>query len=248
MASTISSMKNIFSDRFWFVKLGLFTGVYFYLRNQSHIWDPDMNDQTAFVLQIVLFILLSGCAIFSMHMNINNKQPFIPGLINIPDVILKSVFGMIAAAPGLLLTYALYVFISSTFHFQEAFVAVLVYTIAALIMSAFIFIPLILLSVRGNIIDAFRYDILLKSAGNYIVQIMVFALAYSLIVGTLTICAYKFFEEMLGDHPALLVLQCIVIVFTFYAFFSFCSDLYGDAVQEIDLEKKLKHVRKIIRK
>ena len=248
MASTISAIRNILSDRYWIIKLGLYTGVYFYLRNQAHLWQPDLNDQTAFVFQIILFVLLIGAATVSMHMNIANEEPFLPGIKNIPDVILKSVLGIIAITPGLMLTYALYTFISNTFHFQEAFVAVLVYTISALIMSSFIFIPLILLSVRGNIIDAFRYDILFKGAGNYIVQILGFALVYTLVIGTLTIVTYKFIEEMLGDHPALLLLQCIVIIFTFFSFFSFSSDLYGDAIPEIDLKKQYKHVKKVYKK
>ncbi len=244
MASTISAIRNIFSDRSWIIKLGIFTGIYFFLRNQAHLWEPQLSDQMAFIFQIIFFVVLLGCACVSMHRNINNMEPFIPGPTSIIEVVIKSILSLIAIVPGALLTYAVYVFMINTFHFQELFVTVIVYVIAALIMSAFIFIPVILLSVRGNIIDAFRYDILFRGAGNYIVQIMGFALIYSLVVGITTIVLYNFLLEMLGDHPVLLLLQCFVIVFTFYTFFSFSSDLYGDGIPEINLKETYRPLKR----
>ena len=238
MASTLGAIRNILSDRYWVLKLGLFIGAYFYLRNQEHLWNPSLNEQTALMFQGILFVILLGCANISMHRNINNIEPFIPGLKSIPEIIIKSILSIIVAIPGLILAYALYIFISNTFIFQEKFVEFVVYVIAGIIMSAFIFIPVILLSVRGNIHDAMRFDIIFKGAGNFIVKIMGLAIVYSLFMGFITYVLYNFILEMLGDHPALLLLQCTLIIFTFYVFFSFGSDLYGDGIPEIDLKEK----------
>lgn len=244
MASTINAIKNLTGDTWWILKLGIFTGAYFFLRNQSHIWRPVLNEQTVQTFEIILLIILFGCAVVSMNRNINNKVPFIPWLKDIPEIIFKTVLAAIAIAPGALVSYMLYVYMSKTFNFDEPIVTYTVYTIAAIVMSAFIFIPLVLFCARGNIADAFRYDIVLKCAGNYIVQVFGFVIAYGLIMGAITISLYFFFLEMLGDHPVLLILQCLVIILTFYTFFSFCSDMYQDVITPIKTETKGKKIKK----
>lgn len=244
MASTLNAIKNITGDSWWIVKLGIFTAAYFFLRNQSHIWRPVLNEQSVQTFEIILFLVLFGCAVVSVSRDINNKVPFIPGLLDIPEIILKTILGAIAIAPGVLISYMLYVYISKTFNFEELFVTVTVYAIAAIIMSAFIFIPLVLFCARGNIIDAFNIKTILTCAGNYIVQVLGFVIAYGLIMGAITISLYYFLLEMLGDHPILLVLQCLVIILTFYTFFSFCADMYQDVIPPIKTETKSKNIKK----
>ncbi len=244
MASTMNAFKNITGDTWWILKLGAFTGALFFLRNQSHIWNPVLNEQTVQMFEIVLFVILFGCAVVSMNRDINNKVPFIPWLPDILEIIIKTILALIVIAPGSVLTYMLYVYISKTFTFEEPIVAFTVYFISAVVMSSFIFIPLVLYSARGNIIDAFNISTILKSAGNFIVQVLTFILVYGLAMGAITASFYFLLLEMLGDHPSLLVLQCLVIVLTFYTFFSFCSDMYQDVIPEIKTETRGKNIKK----
>jgi hypothetical protein len=179
-----------------------------------------------------------------MHRNINNKTPFFPGPLSIFDILLKSVFAVIVTAPGIFLGYTLFTYLSKSFTF-DLIVTILVYTIAAAIVSPFIVIPLVLMSVRGNPIDALRLNNLFAGAGNYIVQALSYVIQYIIIFGFITACLYFFFVEMLGDHPILLVLQCLIIVLSFYSFLAYSSDLYGEAIPEIKFAEDTKKPRNL---
>ena len=242
MASLINSIRNITSDPWWFVKVGIFSGILFYILDQGYHIPPVMSDQNIMSLVIALFFVFTGVAAVSMHRNINNLAPFFPGLTNIFEILIKGTFVTIAMIPGLLLSYIIYNYLI-TVQFENLTVAVIIYVIAASIMSPFVFIPAVLASVRGNLVDAFRLDIVFKGAGNYIVQFLSYLIQYAIIVGAVTIILYYFLVEMLGDHWSLLFLKSVVIVITFFSIFSYSSDLYGDAIPQLSIKEKQERKR-----
>ncbi len=237
MASLINSIRNITSDPWWFVKIGIFSGVLFYILDQGYHIPQVMSDQNIMSMVISLFFVFTGIAAVSMYRNINNLSPFFPGLTSIFEILIKGIFVTIAMFPGLLISYFLYNYLI-TIEFENLTVTIIIYVIAASIMSPFIFIPAVLACVRGNLLDALKLDIVFKGAGNYIVQFLSYLIQYAIIVGAVTLVLYYFLVEMLGDHWSLLFLKSIVIVITFFSIFSYSSDLYGDAIPQINFEEK----------
>jgi len=235
MASLINSIRNVTSDPWWFVKLAFFSAIIFYILYNSY--DYPAGNPNLTVIYIVISFLYLGCAAVCMHRNINNKNPFFPGLFSIPEVLIKSIGAAIAIIPGLLIYYACMTFVQNNFVF-EPFVMGVIYICVTLFFSPFIFIPVVLYSVNGKITDAFRFNIIFEASGNFVVQFLSYMLQYALIFVTSTLVVYFLLLEMLGDHVSLLILKCIVIVLTFFSIFSYCSDLYGDVIPLIKEKKK----------
>ncbi|MBQ9246195.1 hypothetical protein IJ182_08010 [bacterium] len=238
MASLVTAIRNIMSDAWWFIPVGIFTGVLFMILDQLYHIPQTVDNQTICFLLIIYFFLLIGVAGVNINRNINNKSPFFPGIIAIPETILKSVVTTLAIAPGICLAYGLYKILTN-FHFEQFLLTIIFYSLAIALVAPFILIPAVLCNARSNPLDAFRFNILFEAAGNVIVQMLSYLIQYILIVGSVTAVLYFFLLQMLGDHFSLLILLCLLIVITFLSIFSYASDMYGDVIPEIK-EKEVK--------
>ncbi len=240
MASLINAVRSILGDPLWIIKLGVFAAVLVVLYD-NNLNFPNGNPQLlpAFA---VIYLLMLGSAVVTMHRNINNKIPLLPGMFSILDIIIKAIGGFIVILPAALLYYAAIVYIQQNIVF-EPFIMAVIYIVVTAIFIPFIMVPLVLYSVKGNIFDAFRIKNIIDASGNFIVQFLSFILQFALIVCTFTYLIYVTLLEMLGDHISLLILKCIVIVISFFVFLIFCSDLYEDIIPAIKEKpkKKLKH-------
>jgi hypothetical protein len=125
----------------------------------------------------------------------------------------------------------------------EPFVAFVVYLCVTLFFVSFIFVPMVLYSVNGNLSDAFKFNIIYEASGNYTVQFAGYLIQYAFIMGFATYLVYITILEMLGDHVGLLILKAVVIVISFLSVFSFSSDLYQDVIPELK-KRQDKRMRK----
>lgn len=240
MASLINAIRSICGDPLWVIKLGIFATalVFLYDNNLNY---PNGNPQLIPAFAFVYFIMF-GSAVVSMHRNLNNKEPLLPGVFSILDIIIKGIGGLVAVFPASLLYYISITYIQQNVVF-EPFIMAIIYIIVTAFFAPFIIVPLVLYSVKGNILDAYKINNIIGASGNCIVQFLSFILQFAFIICVFTYLIYITLLEMLGDHISLLILKCIVIVISFFAFLLFCSDLYEDVIPTIKdkQRKKLKH-------
>lgn len=242
MASLINSLRSITSDPWWFVKIAIFSAVLFF------VIDNDLNypngNPALTPLYIVIFVIMLGFASIAIHRNINNKTPLFPGVFDIFEIINKSICATIAILPGGLLCYVCIAFVGRNFAF-EPFVMGVIYACILIFFVPFIFIPVVLYSVNGNLIEAFKLNNIYEGSGNFTVQFLSYLLQFAFFICLGTYCIYIFLLQMLGDHVSLLILKCVVIVVSFFSVFIFCSDLYEDVIPELKKKEKKKLKRKI---
>lgn len=239
MASFINSIRNLTSDPWWFVKIAVFSAIVFYVLDQGYY---NRNNPNYAIVYIALAALSMGCATFLMNRNITNRRPILPSLFSLPELLWKALGASLVALPGTLLFLLTANYIYDNFEF-EPFVAFVIYLCVTLFFVPFIFVPLVLFSVRGNFVDAFDFKRIVDAAGNYTVQFAGYLIQYAFIMGFATYLIYITILEMLGDHVGLLILKSIVIVISFLSVFSFSSDLYQDVIPELKTHKKKRHVQ-----
>lgn len=236
MASFINSIRNLTSDPWWFVKIAVFSTIVFYVLDQGYY---QRNNPNYIYVYILLAVFGMGCASFLMNRNITNKTPLLPSLFSIPELLWKSVFASLVALPGTLIFLLIVNYVYENFEF-EPFVAFVIYLCITLFFVSFIFVPLVLYSVRGSLNDAFRFKHIIDASGNFTVQFAGYLIQYAFIMGFATYLVYITILEMLGDHVGLLILKCVVIVISFLSVFSYSSDLYQDVIPEIKIPQKRK--------
>lgn len=239
MASFINSIRNITSDPWWFVKLSFFSAVVFFVLDQGYY---QSNNESYMIVYLLLCMFGFGCASFLMNRNINNRSPILPSFFNIPVLIKDSICASIVAIPGTVLFCLVVNYLYENFEF-EPFVAFVVYLCVTLFFVSFIFVPMVLYSVNGNMSDAFKFNIIYEASGNYTVQFAGYLIQYAFIMGFATYLVYITILEMLGDHVGLLILKAVVIVISFLSVFSFSSDLYQDVIPELK-KRQDKRMRK----
>ncbi|MCD7779581.1 MAG: hypothetical protein LUH05_02785, partial [Candidatus Gastranaerophilales bacterium] len=150
MASLVDSIRSMTGDSWWIVKIAFFSAVLFFILYESYYYPPDNTPMMAFYS--IIGMLFLGCASITVNRNINNKSPLFPSLFSIPEIIIKSICSTIAILPGLLLYYLCMVFVQTSFEF-EPFVMAVIYICITAVFSPFIFVPVVLYSVRSKLSD-----------------------------------------------------------------------------------------------
>lgn len=237
MASLINAFRNIISDKMWIIKIAIFTFPIYYILSED-IVDSLFTSNLPIGVALVLFYM--GIVTIMMNRNINNKEPILPGLFDIPLAIFRSFGAAIIVLPGgAVLLWALN-FIAQNFSFEEDFVSYLVHIGVCAFVAPFIVIPAVLYSVNGKITDALRLGKLLEGAGNFIVEFLSFVIQYVLIIYLLAFLVGSVFKEVFGPQslPSL-ILTSVVIVLSFLLLFSFASDLYEDVIPAIKSKRNV---------
>ena len=239
MASIITAFKNILTDNFWGVKLACLTGLAFGIFYNQNALSANMQNYTlAWGLFVFLMLGVSG---YMMNRNINNRTPLLPGLIQLPLVVKDAICMFVLMLPFSLIMYYAIKFYNENFTFEEAALNYFFLAAIVIICVPFIFIPAVLYSVRGNILDGYRVNLIALGAGNFIVQFLSFILQFLFTILIATILIFQIFYEMLGAETVFIPLTfAFFSVLSVLVFFSFCSDLYIDVIPEI---KDLKNFR-----
>ena len=238
MASLVNAVRNIMSDGWWFIKIAvLMIPVYLIMENeqmQSEILGSNLP------VLFVLCILYLGCASVMMNRNINNKTPILPGILTIPEIIIKSVGCAICMFPGAAILAFCCSFIKANIVLEEPFAMFVLYTCVVIFFVPFILIPAVLYSVNGKITDAAKINKVFAASGNFVVAFLSFVIQYLFMFLLFAFLIYRVLIEMLGEgNPGIPVLYAFVIVVTFLLIFSFSSDLYEDVIHHIKLKRDI---------
>lgn len=236
MASIIDSIRNITEDSWWFPKVLVISAVAFmvYYSSVTNIYD----EQTLKVLVIVLICALFGIGSFHINAVINNTFPVLPGLLQIFTVLRNGIITPLLCLPGFIIGYLIYNFILNSFPEQDTSFYFIVGTVVFLMTISFSMLPVILFSVRYNLIDAFNFNIILKSAGNYIVETLSFIIQYVFTILLMWSLLYFIIKNMYGfNDVSYAVLFSFFPVISILIFFSYSANMYGSGILDFDAIK-----------
>lgn len=232
MASVVNALRNIISDKMWLIKLAVFTAPVYYILEDEKIFNSLLDKNLP--IAIVLYFLYMGIASVMIHRNITNKSPILPGLFDIPLVILRAIGSGLMALPASALLYFVFIYISENFTFEEEFVSFLVHLGVFSVLIPFIIIPVVLYSVNGKFSDALRISKVVEGSGNFIVEFLSFVIQYLFVIFLFAFLIGQVFKQVFGPQSlASLILTAFVIVLTFLLLFSFASDTYEDVIPAI---------------
>ena len=180
MSSIFSSFKNITSDTQWFMKLCIMTVPVFILMNyfldENRVFNPHVIP-----FLIAVLVVYTGCGTFMINRYINNTFPILPNLFGIPELLFHSIFSVLVTLPGLALCGVICYLISQNL-FLDTNIMIGLYSIVVIFFLPFIFIPLTLYAMEGNIKDALNPKPLLNGAGNFIIAMFAFVIQYAFTV------------------------------------------------------------------
>lgn len=170
MASIIDSFKEVFSDRFSFLKLVVFT-VPAYYAYQSFIQSKQDFTNFFWILGITLFFLV-GFLIKATGNVINDGDSILPSL-NPLKIAFTAVKSIVALGP---VCYILYLVVNYIFTLMPVipWVDITIKYLVVLLAVAIVSISLIMFAKRENILDAYNLKIIFKKAGDLILVIYFF--------------------------------------------------------------------------
>ncbi len=238
-SSVVNSLRNILSDNFWLFKMILYVLPVFYLINSDELKKYTQTDVV--IIVCILSVVYLGVIGFMMNANINNKNPFLPGIKNIIDVIRDAICMSIVTLPQAAILYYVVNVIREYCHYDFV-VMVVIYLALSIIFSPFIFIPAVLYSVRRNLADAFNFKVIFSSSGNFCVSYLAYLFQYIFVIFLGAFLIYELLINMLNDDLFLNILYSIFLVISVLSIYSYCSDLYGDVIDELP-EKKRKNIK-----
>lgn len=230
MSSIFSSFKNITSDTQWFIKLCIMTVPVFLLMNYfldaNRVFNPHVIP-----FLIAVLVVYTGCGAFMINRYINNTFPILPDLVGIPELLFHSIFSVLVMAPGLSLCLAT-MYLISTNLFLEMKIMMGIYGLVLIFFLPFIFIPLTLYAMNGNIKDALNLKPLGNGAGNFIIAMFAFVIQYAFTVFLVWLIFYIIFSKMMKDPYLINAINSFFIVYTFIIFFSYLADQFGDSIPD----------------
>ena len=232
--SVVNAVRNILSDSFWGFKLLCLTLPVFSIFHFDLLEKYKLND---FILIAIIFsTFYFGSAAFLMNKNINNKTPILPSFFTIPSFVKSFVFGSLLSIP--MLTAYIYIirFIAQNFN-AEPIVMNIIYACVTIFLAPFMFIPMTLYSVRENFADAFNLKIFYNAAGNFTVSFLAFIIQYFFIIGIPWYIAYRIFYDMVTIDTCVHAVHSFFLVLSFFTFYSYCSDMYGEVIPRIKIKK-----------
>ncbi len=231
MASILNAFRNIMSDSWWVVKIVVYALPIFFIVNSGVLSTYTKGDRIIEIL--ILSVAYLGISSFMMYRNINNKQPILPGLFQIPEVLIRAVGVSVVTIP----LYILYIYIMnliSIYCVFEPFVMFVIYACVSLFLSPFILIPAVLYSVNGKVLDSLNIRVILEASGNFSVAFLSFIIQYLFTIFLAGYLLYRLFTEMLTDNLALNITYSLFLVISILTFYSYCSDLYKDVIPSLN--------------
>lgn len=235
MASLIGTIRSSLGDQWWFIKAALAVYVVYFAIHDlpKYLPTPDLQIM-AYSLLGIIFI---GCATVAMNHNITNCYPLFPGFTSILEVIIKTIGSFFVILTGGIITGGI-VYLIGTIPADNIIVKYIFYALTMLFMMPFLIIPLVLYSARGKLTDAFRLGIIFGSAGNFIMNFIVFVIQFAIIFVLSYFCLFFFLKQMFGDnHISLELLLYLYAVISFFVSMVYFSDLYDDTIPAIEVKK-----------
>lgn len=208
MASIIDSFKEVFSERFSFIKLVVLALPVYY---SYQLYLQSKQDFTNFfwIAGITTFFLFGF--LINLTSNVINERDFILPSLNPFKLGFVTVKGVIALGPIVYGLYLLANYICSFINipmFDIAFKSMIWLVVAAIILTSFL-----MFSQRENILDAYKVKILFQKAGD-LVTVIIFFLIQLLVINTI-VCGFIGYtlSILFGPGPILDFFVVYAIVF-----------------------------------
>ncbi len=238
MAGIIDSLRNISTDMWWFPKLLCLGYLAFLL-----IFNIDYlmaHQQSLIALASITSVLFMGSVSILMKRNINNEAPILPGILDFPELILRSVITTLFMAPASLFLYFILKYLIENPFFEQPIHGIII-GFVTLIFTPFIFIPTVLFAARSKIKDGFRFDLILKGGGDFIVKILLYIIQVFFFLYIPSFLFYLAIKAMMGEESSVIYMFIgFAMTVTFFSFFSYISDLYEESIPVIK-SKKIKN-------
>ena len=231
MTTIINAVRNILSDRFWFLKIICLAYPLYSIitsKNVSH----DILSSDNMVLFAILAAAYIGFGAFMMSKNINNKSPIMPSLLTLPEYTIKTIVGTLLSAPFVILIVFGIFKINEMFTY-DWYILIFFYLALFILVAPLLFIPLTFYCVKDKITDAFRIKDLLESSGNFVISILAFLIQYAATVGALWFLLYQLSVSMLINDVLQQVINSVFVVISFLVLYSYISDDYGNNIKNI---------------
>lgn len=238
MASLIGAMRSSLGDSFWFLKLAVTVYMVYFVCFQAPLYIHDVR--IIYLLYAFIAIIMQGSAIVAMHRNLNNKYPLFPGIFSIFEIMFRGVAAflivLIYDIIFIFLAYLLLLIPENPYIIYIKIICGLIITVVAIPFSV---IPLVLFSARGKFFDAFRFNLVYNSAGNFIAQFIIYLIQALLIFGISFVCLYFFLSQAFGKmNIGIILLMITYFIINYYILMIYFSDLYDDVIPKIEETKK----------
>lgn len=210
MASIIDSFKGVFSDKFSLIKFIILTIPVYY---SCSLYTNAKGDYSGFYLfaGTTLFFLL-GFLIELINNVINDRMTVLPSL-NPIKLAFASAKGLIAIGPVVFISIWLANYLCSFIHLPLVWIDITLRVIIWLIFSSAILTSILMFSARENILDAFRFGLLLSKAGDLVLVIVFFAIQIILINIPTTVFIGYLLTVLFGSSPVLDFFVVLAVVF-----------------------------------
>ena len=232
MAGVITAFKNITSDPLWFVKIGVFSiPLYLFFTDKKLILSffPD-----EFIFYLVLGCFYLGISSVLINRNINNKSPILPFILDIIELIKKTIGAVISTIPSLVIIVLLLHFIDTSLNLKEIYIMNIIKISVVVLMFPFLCIPVVIYSARGKILDVIRSSRIFFDSGSFIEHFLWFLIQSIFIVGIASFLLYMGLKQYVGTNNIYVyILYSFLITLYILMIFSWASDLYGDVIPEV---------------
>lgn len=237
MANAINAIKNIISDRIWFIKIAVLAiPVYLYFTVDNFASSILVNDLNFWAALSILYLGVSSVLI---HRNVNNKVPILPSLFDVIDIIRRSICSFIVALPGLISLFVVLYLLNTYLPYLSDTVKIIAHAACIVILFPFISIPVVIYSANGKLTDLFKVKNVQSASGDFIVSFITFLIQYALTVAFFTFLVYEAFKTFYGENfMGIPILFSFVITFSYIMLFSWASDLYGQIIPAVENKPK----------
>lgn len=170
MASVIDSFKEIYGDRFSFIKIFVFSALIYYC---SQLYIGSKNDFEGFylVLSLVLFLLFGFLA--ETTNNVINEKDHVLSSLNPIKLSYTAIKGILAITPYSIVALFLANYFSSMIHIMP-WLDIILKTTIWLIAASIIITPFLMFAANKRILDAYNIKIVFEKAGDVMVTLIVF--------------------------------------------------------------------------
>ncbi|MBQ4123061.1 hypothetical protein IJD44_04990 [bacterium] len=232
MAGVINAFKNIASDRFWIFKIAIFSiPLYLYFSYKKLVLTFFLHD---YLFYLVLGIFYLGISSVIINRNINNKSPILPFIPDAFEVLIKTIGSLLAAIPSLFVICYLFFFIDNFLSVDDANVLSVIKIATVVLLFPFACMPIVVYSVRGNLLDVFKSAKIYFDCGSFVEQFIFFIVQSIFTMGVLFVLVYAFIKQYLGMSPIFInVFYSFYITLYVLMVFSWASDLYGEVIPEL---------------
>ena len=237
MAGVISAFRNITSDRLWIIKVAVFSiPLFMYFHDKKAVLSVFVHDYIFFVALGLFYLGISSVLI---NRNINNKMPILPFIFDIYEIIIKTIGSVLAALPSLIIVCYILYFVENVVHLDNANVENIIKICTAVLMFPFICMPVVVFSVRGNILDVFKSFKIFFDCGRFIEHFLGYIIYSIIAIGLAAYLIYTGLEQYVGVEKIYVqILYSFLITLYVLMVFSWASDLYGDVIPEIEEKRK----------